>query len=118
MSFAHAPLLLITVQVHTELARVAVVLQLLHVGVELLLGDDLEVEEHVRVELSAQLGTLAGVSALEGGSHLEGVGEPGDHVLLVEEVDDPERRSEEHTSELQSRGHLVCRLLLEKKKNT
>src|SRR5207253_10997578 len=25
------------------------------------------------------------------------------------------RRSEEHTSELQSRGHLVCRLLLEKK---
>src|SRR5690625_5368161 len=28
----------------------------------------------------------------------------------------PKRRSEEHTSELQSRGHLVCRLLLEKKK--
>src|SRR5690625_6941341 len=27
-------------------------------------------------------------------------------------------RSEEHTSELQSRGHLVCRLLLEKNKNT
>src|SRR5690625_6144320 len=28
------------------------------------------------------------------------------------------KRSEEHTSELQSRGHLVCRLLLEKKKTT
>src|SRR2546429_7398439 len=28
-----------------------------------------------------------------------------------------EGRSEEHTSELQSRLHLVCRLLLEKKKN-
>src|SRR5436305_3208423 len=28
----------------------------------------------------------------------------------------PARRSEEHTSELQSRPHLVCRLLLEKKK--
>src|SRR5215510_10969489 len=28
----------------------------------------------------------------------------------------PGTRSEEHTSELQSRGHLVCRLLLEKKK--
>src|SRR2546422_1862266 len=28
------------------------------------------------------------------------------------------RRSEEHTSELQSRLHLVCRLLLEKKKTT
>src|SRR5690625_6523410 len=32
-----------------------------------------------------------------------------------EELVDKER-SEEHTSELQSRGHLVCRLLLEKKK--
>src|SRR5690606_39951848 len=29
----------------------------------------------------------------------------------------PESRSEEHTSELQSRENLVCRLLLEKKKN-
>src|SRR2546429_3894291 len=29
----------------------------------------------------------------------------------------PDSRSEEHTSELQSRLHLVCRLLLEKKKN-
>src|SRR5438045_7162946 len=29
-----------------------------------------------------------------------------------------EARSEEHTSELQSLRHLVCRLLLEKKKNT
>src|SRR5690625_1272811 len=29
----------------------------------------------------------------------------------------PGGRSEEHTSELQSRGHLVCRLLLEKKNN-
>src|SRR2546422_6331061 len=29
-----------------------------------------------------------------------------------------QRRSEEHTSELQSRLHLVCRLLLEKKKRT
>src|SRR5690625_2782629 len=32
----------------------------------------------------------------------------------VNEIND--ERSEEHTSELQSRGHLVCRLLLEKKK--
>src|SRR3712207_8305443 len=30
----------------------------------------------------------------------------------------PGARSEEHTSELQSRQYLVCRLLLEKKKNT
>src|SRR2546430_5790685 len=31
-------------------------------------------------------------------------------------VDEAERRSEEHTSELQSQSNLVCRLLLEKKK--
>src|SRR5690625_7600750 len=35
--------------------------------------------------------------------------EAGAAMLLME------MRSEEHTSELQSRGHLVCRLLLEKK---
>src|SRR5690625_5995209 len=33
------------------------------------------------------------------------------------EIDMESIRSEEHTSELQSRGHLVCRLLLEKNKN-
>src|SRR5947209_14660725 len=33
------------------------------------------------------------------------------------EVGFPAARSEEHTSELQSRQYLVCRLLLEKKKN-
>src|SRR2546429_6993507 len=32
------------------------------------------------------------------------------------QTDQPRHRSEEHTSELQSRLHLVCRLLLEKKK--
>src|SRR5258708_3697658 len=35
---------------------------------------------------------------------------------LCEVADEVERRSEEHTSELQSPDHLVCRLLLEKKK--
>src|SRR5690349_24816902 len=34
----------------------------------------------------------------------------------IRQVSDPARRSEEHTSELQSRRDLVCRLLLEKKK--
>src|SRR5437660_4369914 len=38
-----------------------------------------------------------------------------DAVRIVRD-DELEDRSEEHTSELQSRGHLVCRLLLEKKK--
>src|SRR5437870_7177568 len=39
--------------------------------------------------------------------------DPDAEVLYVAPDD---VRSEEHTSELQSRGHLVCRLLLEKKK--
>src|SRR5439155_22358832 len=36
--------------------------------------------------------------------------------LLMRRATPHQQRSEEHTSELQSRGHLVCRLLLEKKK--
>src|SRR3712207_7403300 len=39
-------------------------------------------------------------------------------ALLAGIPADPSRRSEEHTSELQSRQYLVCRLLLEKKKNS
>src|SRR5690625_6666611 len=48
------------------------------------------------------LGDEAVAAAVESGAE-----EPADHA---------ETRSEEHTSELQSRGHLVCRLLLEKNK--
>src|SRR5258705_4214373 len=41
------------------------------------------------------------------------------HVALDRaDVADADARSEEHTSELQSLRHLVCRLLLEKKKKT
>src|SRR5438874_12326177 len=44
---------------------------------------------------------------------------PGDEVKLAEASRElvQVKRSEEHTSELQSRRDLVCRLLLEKKKN-
>src|SRR5689334_24884847 len=41
---------------------------------------------------------------------------PGEPVLCGWPASRPARRSEEHTSELQSQFHLVCRLLLEKKK--
>src|SRR5687768_17769174 len=44
-----------------------------------------------------------------------GVQQPGD-ADRERHAPAAERRSEEHTSELQSRLHLVCRLLLEKKK--
>src|SRR5690606_41940752 len=39
-----------------------------------------------------------------------------DHLVLVHAGEDKSGRSEEHTSELQSHENLVCRLLLEKKK--
>src|SRR3712207_8487649 len=42
--------------------------------------------------------------------------EPAEYLHAVR--DDDQHRSEEHTSELQSRQYLVCRLLLEKKKKT
>src|SRR5436305_8474946 len=45
---------------------------------------------------------------------LGGIGVEG----VARRVDRHDHRSEEHTSELQSRPHLVCRLLLEKKKTT
>src|SRR5207253_11123247 len=43
-------------------------------------------------------------------------GESGKIFWLDLDLGRDNQRSEEHTSELQSRGHLVCRLLLEKKK--
>src|SRR3712207_7323387 len=53
-------------------------------------------------------------------NQLANVSSPEPRVLLIQPWDknslkDIERRSEEHTSELQSRQYLVCRLLLEKK---
>src|SRR5690625_5942389 len=45
-------------------------------------------------------------------------GLPADAHGIVLSAAQALRRSEERTSELQSRGHLVCRLLLEKKKDT
>src|SRR5258707_6047993 len=43
---------------------------------------------------------------------------PVDLVRIAWRTKVPDDRSEEHTSELQSRQYLVCRLLLEKKKTT
>src|SRR5690554_8053950 len=51
-------------------------------------------------------------SALRGGRRGDGTGRRLDRRGAVADLG----RSEEHTSELQSRPHLVCRLLLEKKK--
>src|SRR5258708_17781746 len=56
---------------------------------------------------------------LHSGMEIADVGRRLDHHLTVEHQLKPQNsmgRSEEHTSELQSPDHLVCRLLLEKKK--
>src|SRR5690625_6836573 len=58
----------------------------------------IEHREQVRDEALLRVGSLL-------------VGSSGASVTAQVHAD----RSEEHTSELQSRGHLVCRLLLEKK---
>src|SRR3712207_9325205 len=44
-------------------------------------------------------------------------GNVDEHQVVVGAAGDQPRRSEEHTSELQSRQYIACRLLLEKKKS-
>src|SRR5690606_40711494 len=63
-----------------------------------------EVSEKVTKPLEANLSTLPGIESVQSTS------QEGSNFILLE-------RSEEHTSELQSREKLVCRLLLEKKNN-
>src|SRR3712207_8625185 len=69
----------------------------------------------------------AGLGRARAERRLEGVPDPAVQADREALKSDPgeakasgghEPRSEEHTSELQSRQYLVCRLLLEKKKNT
>src|SRR3712207_6936063 len=60
-------------------------------------------------------GAAIPVEALTPGNALS-AGRLGRHHCSRDRAE-PRRRSEEHTSELQSRQYLVCRLLLEKKKN-
>src|SRR2546422_6849139 len=74
----------------------------LHVGITISGESDRATELPVRIELELQFLVFG---RLEQGFHRIGQ-HPQDHCS----------RSEEHTSELQSRLHLVCRLLLEKKK--
>src|SRR5690606_40742746 len=59
---------------------------------------------HAGLGQIGHLGTASAGGVTAAAGHLQGVGDVEEH------------RSEEHTSELQSRENLVCRLLLEKKK--
>src|SRR2546429_1084335 len=58
----------------------------------------------------------ARIDAAHGAHHLRPKENVADVDDAYQQIDIGNIRSEEHTSELQSRLHLVCRLLLEKKK--
>src|SRR3712207_8685976 len=82
-------------------------------------SEEVEVERYLvvaaaaRVQLEGNIADDLFEPSFDGGVHvlvLEGPRELSCLYLC--------QRSEEHTSELQSRQYLVCRLLLEKKKNT
>src|SRR2546425_8662533 len=61
--------------------------------------------------------SAAGIGALERFAQVfRHEPDAGAAELQLDPRRDPDRRSEEHTSELQSLAYLVCRLLLEKKK--
>src|SRR3989442_2621100 len=73
---------------------------------------------------AVELGRIVRAGHLDAAVHVEHVGREVErrrrqlayvHPVAADGFDAGER-SEEHTSELQSRPHLVCRLLLEKKK--
>src|SRR5438046_6474268 len=64
---------------------------------------------------SSDLGPALGAQAQDGSDHTQG--RQQQHACLKSSSAPANPRSEEHTSELQSLTNLVCRLLLEKKKN-
>src|SRR5690606_40509028 len=76
--------------------------------------DDLEKIENKMTELAREKNEFQRKQVSKAQA-LEYFQEKGDEYKL-ELIDELEDRSEEHTSELQSRENLVCRLLLEKKK--
>src|SRR2546430_4939468 len=74
------------------------------------LGDMLELGDHAE-RAHEEIGSLAGKTA----DILIAVGEYAPRMVQSARRAGLPRRSEEHTSELQSQSNLVCRLLLEKK---
>src|SRR5258708_26590114 len=77
--------------------------------------NDTATTEIYTLSLHDALPILTGTVELPAGTEMV---MPGDNVEITAELIHPiaMERSEEHTSELQSPDHLVCRLLLEKKK--
>src|SRR5256886_11868729 len=79
------------------------------------LGARLELLGHLLQHLDVGRDTLR-LDRASGGGEVARGGQPKRPVAGAERNDGLHRRSEEHTSELQSQSNLVCRLLLEKKK--
>src|SRR5690625_6467518 len=72
-------------------------------------AEGIELERYIKLVGDAATGANAPMGEMaQIFNRIQGTGKLTRHEL--------NQRSEEHTSELQSRGHLVCRLLLEKKK--
>src|SRR3989442_9232959 len=72
-------------------------------------GEAAVLDEHVRAQAQHDPRQAAFLRQLQRADHILAVGGQRQVARM---------RSEEHTSELQSRPHLVCRLLLEKKKKS
>src|SRR5690606_18901811 len=71
-------------------------------------GDSFELSRKAAEQKNAEFVVFCGVHFMAESADIL----TGEHVKVIL----PDMRSEEHTSELQSRENLVCRLLLEKKK--
>src|SRR6267143_544463 len=77
------------------------------------------VAEHVEGQSDSIAERIAAIGGVANGTAREVAAKSGLKEADLSASDGPSQlRSEEHTSELQSQFHLVCRLLLEKKKRT
>src|SRR5690349_25113829 len=75
-------------------------------------GSEIEREIYLSLTLNRERGRVAVIASAAGGMDIEEVAAHEPEKILRADISP---RSEEHTSELQSRRDLVCRLLLEKK---
>src|SRR5690625_6451527 len=73
-----------------------------------------DIDEIVQIDLKT--GEIQKKTPVENAEFLNDAATDGTYIYFSD-MRTTKVRSEEHTSELQSRGHLVCRLLLEKKNN-
>src|SRR5690625_5749905 len=99
------------------MAAIQLVLSLFRSGDELILEEDIYGGTYrLLKQYEDDYGILSTYANFSNSESIEKQITSKTKALFIETPTNPLMRSEEHTSELQSRGHLVCRLLLEKKK--